>query len=104
MDIVADVAGANPVTLHEKNPIGYAPGSGAAGRLDGDMRPRLAKPPLAVLNVICPVPDGGVIETVGATYVIDIVDTVVSLAESVALTSIVCGPRESAPVANDQVT
>lgn len=46
-------------------------------------------PPLFVLNVICPVPVGGVIVTVGAAYVIDTVDTVVSLAESVAFTSIV---------------
>lgn len=89
IDIVADVAGANPVTDHEKNPIGYTPGRGGVGRLDGVMVPKLVNPPLFVLNVICPDPVGGGIVTVGAAYVMDTVDTVVSFAESVAFTSIV---------------
>lgn len=61
-------------------------------------------PPLLEVNVTCPLPVGGGMESVGAAYVMDIEDMATSPAESVALTSMVWDPGDRTLVVKDQFT
>src|SRR5579875_2455327 len=64
--IVSEVAGANPVTFHEKNPSGEEPGGGGVARAWPVTGSSAVNPPLPDEKVTCPVPDGPGMVTVGA--------------------------------------